>query len=195
MADTRDDDESRQLSWDEFPGPPCYAPREVDGALASLCKIRDKRSANEAYNRVLFAVGNNHRGTLYPAAAAAAPRVLEIALAGEGIVRTTALDVVMDLLLFSAEPGFEIFEWLDGSSADVKDEIKKSIQEEEEKLFGILVDQREQEKDRLIALSILDLVAVDPSRVVSVARIVLAQGNAAQDLIKACRETLTEHDA
>jgi hypothetical protein len=66
MTDTRDGDESRQLSWDQFPGPPDYAPREVEAALASLSKAHDRRSANDAYNRVLFAVGNNHRGTLYP---------------------------------------------------------------------------------------------------------------------------------
>lgn len=194
MTDNPDDDESRQISWDEFPGPPYYAPREVDGALASLRTVHDKRSANDAYNRILFAVGNNHRGTLYPAAAAAAPKVLEIALSGEGIVRTTALDVVMDLLLFAAEPGFEKFKRVDGLNGDVKDEIKTSIRQEEERLVGLVLDKREQEKERLIAISILELAA-DPSRVVPVARMVLAQGDAGQDLLNVCREILTEHDA
>jgi hypothetical protein len=114
---------------------------------------------------------------------------------GEGLVRTTALDVVMDLLLFVPEPGFQTFERLHGSTADVAEDIKTSIRKREERLSGILEDQREQEKDRVLALSSLELATVERSRIVSVARVVLARGDEGPDLVKACRETLAERNA
>ncbi len=82
-----------------------------------------------------------------------------------------------------------------GSTADVTEDIKTPIRQRERRLSAILEDWRAQEKDRVLALSILELVTFERSRIVSVARIVLARGDEGPDLVKACRETLAERNA
>jgi hypothetical protein len=63
-----------------------------------------------AYRRVLFAIGNDHKGSYYPAALCAVPLLVRVAATCPGWPRYLALEVLTDLLIsFGPEPGYEEF--------------------------------------------------------------------------------------
>jgi hypothetical protein len=95
------------IDWASFEGPKWYRPSEVPSSLRAMMNASSEEDARHAYNRVLSAVGNNHAGTIYPAAAEAVPFILETALRGTQWPRWSALEVLIELLSFDAEPGFE----------------------------------------------------------------------------------------
>jgi hypothetical protein len=95
------------VDWESFGGPEWYRPSDVPNALRALTSVLTEDDAQSAYNRVLFAVGNNHAGTIYPAALGAVPFILEIALRGSGWSKRSAIEVLIELVSFEAEPGFE----------------------------------------------------------------------------------------
>jgi len=95
------------VDWARFEGPPWYRPDEVPVALRALAGAVSPEAGRAAYDAVLFAIGNNHAGRLYPAAAAAVPFVVEVATTGHGYSRYAALDILIDVLsAFEAEDGF-----------------------------------------------------------------------------------------
>jgi hypothetical protein len=83
------------VDWAAFPWPP---PGDVDRAriLAALRAVVDATPAtwNEAATMVRFAVGNEHRGTVYPAAVAMTEQLLAVAERYPGTARWVALSVL-----------------------------------------------------------------------------------------------------
>lgn len=51
------------ISWDDLPQPEWNGPSEVPKALRAIATIANQRDAQDAYNRFLYALGNNHAGT------------------------------------------------------------------------------------------------------------------------------------
>ena len=82
------------IAWDQFPGPEQYEPDSVVPSLHRLAAAQTFDEAEAAYTNVLFAVGNNHAGTLYPASQAALPFVLAIGLEGNGWAKWGALQTL-----------------------------------------------------------------------------------------------------
>jgi hypothetical protein len=106
------------VAWASIPGPRYYDPREAEKAFAYLadpeCDVQRAGSA------IRFAVGNDHRGTLYPAAAAAAGLLAGLVLAGPGRPREVALGVLLDWWgVFYPEPGYESFTNASGEAVDL----------------------------------------------------------------------------
>src|SRR5262245_50085023 len=97
------------VDWERFPGPEDYQPAAVPPALEALRNATDEASGQKAYHRVLYAVGNNHRGTLYPAAVAVVGIVFEVARTGSETAKAAALETAVELASFCPEPGFETF--------------------------------------------------------------------------------------
>lgn len=95
-----------ETNWREFAGPSDYHPDVVEAALRSLDDVKDERSMWAAYHRVLFAVGNNHSGTLYPAALPAMTRVAEHLWSECEWVRRAAGETLVELLAFEFHPDF-----------------------------------------------------------------------------------------
>lgn len=73
-------------------------PGEVAAALKSLAFAESDGAATEAYHRVLFAVGNDHRGSYFPIVLDAVPYLGEILATGTDRVRARTLDVLIDLV-------------------------------------------------------------------------------------------------
>ncbi len=95
------------VDWAGYRGTEWYKPSEVPPALRALAAATDEATAHDAYNRVLFAIGNNHAGTLYTAAAAALPFVVAIAIQGARWPRWGALEVLIDAHAFAPDLGCE----------------------------------------------------------------------------------------
>jgi hypothetical protein len=78
-----------------------------------------------AYDRMLFAVGNNHAGCLYPAAVPAAPLLTRIVRDHSGWSRWATLEILIEFLAFDATPA----EFTDpaGSLINVKEAVLATV--------------------------------------------------------------------
>lgn len=97
---------NEETDWRHFPGPSDYHPEEVEPALRSIGSVTDEKSMWAAYNRVLFAVGNNHAGALYAAALPAVARVAKHLTSEGPWVRRAAGEILTELLAFEFHPDF-----------------------------------------------------------------------------------------
>jgi hypothetical protein len=99
----------RLVRWEQYAGPDLYRPGELVEALielASLDQCRAGHGLENNVNKVLFAVGNNHAGTYYPAILEAADIFIEIEQeSGVPAARACARAVLNELHYFSAEVG------------------------------------------------------------------------------------------
>jgi hypothetical protein len=93
MLDTVDQIESspRQRPADGRPG-------EIAGALRALAFAASDDTAQSAYHRVLFAIGNDHGGSYFPIVLDVVPFLGEILESGTRRSRARTLDVLIDLV-------------------------------------------------------------------------------------------------
>lgn len=104
--------------WSEIPGPEYYSPNAVEIAFESL--LDPAVHAKDAAASLRRAVGNDHAGTLYPAAVAATVRLIRIIESHPGKQREIALSVLLDWWgMFQAEPGYEVFIGADGEAVEL----------------------------------------------------------------------------
>lgn len=78
--------------------PPDARSGEVAAALRALAFATSDGAAEDAYHRVLFAVGNDHRGSYFPIVLDAVPFLGEILVGGTRCVRARTLDLLIDLV-------------------------------------------------------------------------------------------------
>ncbi|MCP4356038.1 MAG: hypothetical protein GY793_10525 [Proteobacteria bacterium] len=95
MIDTK---KIEAIDWTQYSGPEYYEPDKVPQALNQLLCLHKEEHSSKTYNRVLFAIGNNHAGTYYPAVIAAIRIIIDIALNSElEVARNCSLDMMTDL--------------------------------------------------------------------------------------------------
>ncbi len=111
----------RTVNWSDFVGPAAYDPSRVEQALAELSHADSHDAAQSAYNSVLSAVGNNHAGTMYPAAVELAAILREVRRHEAGTWPAwAATEVLTDLReSFVPEPGYETIQLPSGVTCDV----------------------------------------------------------------------------
>lgn len=180
-----------EIDWTQLPGPKWYKPTSVPKAFHALLLADDEASAREACNDMLFAVGNNHAGSLYPAAAVAVHEVLRIAEERTGWVRSAALDILSLLVEFGAEPDFATFQRADGSVIDVELEIVLAVCHAAPFFLHVLGDGDMPVLDRIHALLVLDSGHVGPERISEVVSKVLL-ASPPSELERACTAYLDD---
>ena len=137
-----------RVAWAALPRPEWSGPEEIPEALRQLAASATEDEGRAAYSRVLFAFGNNHGGTYYPAVLEALPFLGEILRSEEPWPRSTTLDILIDLAVsFEPEPGFELVE-LDGGGAKqlatlVREEIEALLPAVREVAEGSPPESRE----------------------------------------------------
>lgn len=95
--------------------PPENPPERVDAELRRLIQCTPE-TEQAAYNGVLYAVGNNHRGTYYPVVVPVIGLLGQVLREGSTAARETTLNVLVDLVSsFAPEPGFETIEGAEGT--------------------------------------------------------------------------------
>jgi hypothetical protein len=134
------------LDWVEPGGPNDRQSEEVRLAFRCVSAAADHTAAETAKNMMLFAVGNNSGGTVYPIAAPAAAALVRYVRACSGWPRWTCLEVLIDLLRCCAEPGW----------SDPKPGIEAAISSVAEMLERIMLDDEEFNEIRRAALEVLE---------------------------------------
>lgn len=82
---------------DDYPQPEWNDPGSVRTALEAIQRAHDEPSANEACDRLLWAVGNNHSGTFYPVVLAALPQLERILIHGGAWSQWASMESLIDL--------------------------------------------------------------------------------------------------
>lgn len=85
------------LALHDFPQPEWNDSSSVDTALDALRRAHDKPSADEAYDRFLWAMGNDHAGTFYPVVLAVLPQIEQILASGSAWSQRAAMESLIDL--------------------------------------------------------------------------------------------------
>ena len=136
------------VRWDLEVQPPANAKDEVGASLRALA-VASPDTSQEAYSRMLYALGNNHAGTYYPVALAAVPFLGAILRGGGPTARLRTLDVLVDLIgSFAPEPGFEIVETPSGLRL-LRDALKEKVLELATQIERLKVDASSAEEAKL----------------------------------------------
>ena len=112
--------------WDQYDGPDSYMPSTVAPALKALLSATSQESARVAYHRTLSAIGNNHAGTMYPAAIGVTAWLRLVRDTAESEwARWAAVEVLTDLTeSFVAEPRFETTRTPSGERCNVVEKVR-----------------------------------------------------------------------
>ncbi|WP_432121914.1 hypothetical protein [Streptomyces sp. S1] len=107
------------VEWGAVPGPPgWYEPERVAPGLRVLSGASNLVRAAEAGSLLgCGGIVHDHSGTVFPAAALAAPLLLDIARRGHPAARDTALVLLDEALCFRPHPGYERLAAPDGTAA------------------------------------------------------------------------------
>ncbi|MGV9294765.1 hypothetical protein [Amycolatopsis sp. NPDC003676] len=114
--------------WHALPGPTWYRPAEAAAAARDLAKSASADDAASAVRRLVAAVGNDHGGTLYPAAIPAVRILLGVVRDRPGKPRIAALNTLLDWWgCFVPEPGYDSYRGHDGQPVDLIDAVEREI--------------------------------------------------------------------
>lgn len=113
-----------EVDWSREAQPTWNAPDEIVRALRAIAEATAE-SRDDAYSRMLYALGNNHAGTYFPIVLQVVPFLGEILRDGSEAARLVTLDVLVDLLgSFAPEAGYEVIATPDGDRS-LRDLLKE----------------------------------------------------------------------
>ncbi|MEW9554547.1 hypothetical protein [Nonomuraea sp. NPDC050783] len=116
------------VDWAAIPGPKWYSPQCVVEAFRAL--MRTTWADKDRGGGIRSVVGNDHAGTLYPAAVAGTDVLLHVISTCPGAPRNTALCVLLDWWgCFQPEPGFEAYTDQDGHRVEVIPAIMQRVEQ------------------------------------------------------------------
>jgi hypothetical protein len=155
-----------EVDWAAYPGPPEYNPKEVPVALRALGGATDQAEAQAAYHQFLFAVGNNHRGTLYACAPVTVPCLVAFVREGSPWAKWAAIQCLTDAFTFGPH---------DEASAGAPEAFRATVAEQAAGLLlTLLADPTEREDLREDALGLLDDIPAVERRLVPIVDEILA---------------------
>ncbi|MET8864359.1 hypothetical protein ABZW11_15580 [Nonomuraea sp. NPDC004580] len=124
------------VDWAAIPGPRWYQPETVADAFTAL--LRGAGNDLNSGSGIRSTLGNDHAGTLYPAAVAGTDVLLKIVTEHPGVPRQAALWVLLDWWgCFLPEPGYEVYTGRDGNTIDVIAAIIERVRQTVETLEAI----------------------------------------------------------
>jgi len=123
------------VNWNEFGGSSFYKSEGISNTLIALARVGEQLQnvdvdrfdeeeakllySTEVTNNLLSAIGNNHRGSYYPATRKALPFIIQIAIDGNYMIaKNNAIFTLIDLYHFSPECS-------DGSTSE--EELKEFV--------------------------------------------------------------------
>ena len=145
----------KTIDWAEYNGPEYFSPAEVVESLCQLVLLTEDHLRQTVYDRVLFAIGNNHAGTYYPVIREALDFILEVAVEGASeVARNCALDILTDLYLsFVPDTGMST----KFTAAGLKEFVEKRIKSYEPFFLEILRTEKESERNLKLIKGITDI--------------------------------------
>ncbi|AGM07134.1 hypothetical protein [Amycolatopsis keratiniphila] len=146
------------VDWFAVPGPAWYRPEAAAGAVQDLAVAVSADGAALAVGRLVDAVGNDHRGTLYPAAAPAVNVLLKVIHNLPGKPRIEALGVLLDWWgCFAPEPGYTLQDD-DGRPVEVTEAVEREIRDAADVLRTVAGDWSDGSPARKMAKDLLALL-------------------------------------
>src|SRR5580698_6014032 len=140
--------------WMRAPGPPGYEPARARAAAEALTRAASPGQASRAVADLRFAVSNDHRGSLYPAAVPAAgvfPRVIGTM---PGSPREEALSALLDWWgTFRPEPGFETYDDPVTGTAEITEGIMRQVRDAVPVLRRVAEEQSGRHRRDVTAIS------------------------------------------
>jgi hypothetical protein len=128
--------------WTQIPGPPGYEPAGARAAEAALTRAASPGHARQAVADLRFAVSNDHRGSLYPAAVPAVSLLLRVIGTMPGGPREEALSALLDWWgTFRPEPGFETYDDPVAGTAEITVGIMRQVRDAVPMLRGVAEEQ------------------------------------------------------
>lgn len=111
MGDKSFKEKVNSIDWTKYLGPEYHDPEKMDffpdelpNILIRLSRYDESEDGNAFHSEMLFAFGNNHRGTYYPAALEAIDLIIEIQKYSESkAARNCATCMLNDLYYFQLE--------------------------------------------------------------------------------------------
>jgi len=148
-----------EIAWSALAQPRGNDPDAIPMALASLANSDSRDEALRAYHRVLYAIGNDHAGTYYPAVLETIPFLGEIVDGGSDAAREGALDALIDLVgSFCPDPGFETVTTPQASTSDLKALVLLSVRELRALVQVAATSSSEQSRSGQLARDLLALL-------------------------------------
>ncbi|RSN19900.1 hypothetical protein DL990_40755 [Amycolatopsis sp. WAC 01416] len=147
------------VDWFAVPGPTWYRPEAAAGAVRDLAASVSADGAALAVGRLVDAVGNDHRGTLYPAAVPAVSVLLRVIRDLPGKPRIEALGVLLDWWgCFAPEPGYASTQDDDGLPVEVTEAAERQIRTSADVLRTVAGDWSDGSPARKMAKDLLALL-------------------------------------
>jgi len=133
-------DELQRVSWGSFAQPDWNESDTVPQALLSVANASSNGEAASAYDKMLYALGNNHAGTYYPFVVPTLAFLAQIVAQCGSFAREAALDVLVDLLgAFHPEPGYEWVTGADGAVKDLRELVREGVSQMSS-ILGVVTD-------------------------------------------------------
>lgn len=96
------------LNLNDYPLPEWSDADSIAAALDDISHAHDEVSANDAYDKLLWAVGNNHAGHFYPVVLAVLGQLQQLLESADPWGQHAVMESLIDLGgSFAAEPGYE----------------------------------------------------------------------------------------
>jgi len=149
-------EEIATYAWSNYAGPTYYEPTEVIEALIALITL-DREDLNQAtYDKVLFAIGNNHAGTYYPVIEKALTYIINVARhSASEVARNCSFAVLIDLYA-SFEP--ELGSYNKITADELENKVKKAIESMQDSLRAIRHSISESDRNKQLVSALLDLI-------------------------------------
>jgi hypothetical protein len=140
--------------WMQAPGPPGYEPARARAAAEALTRAASPGQASRAVADLRFAVSNDHRGSLYPAAVPAAGIFLRVIGTMPGSPREEALSALLDWWgTFRPEPGFETYDDPVAGTAEITEGIMRQVRDAVPVLRRVAEEQSGRRRRDVTAIS------------------------------------------
>jgi len=145
-----------EFDWSTYSGPEYYKPENVPQTLIELLELDDENLNSSVYNKVLFAIGNNHGGTYYPAIEKALKYIIATALNGNSeIARSCSLNILIDLYA-SFDPELGNYNYI--SFEELKVKVKQEIESISFDLEAFSSNLIESSRNKNLAIELLECI-------------------------------------
>lgn len=149
--------------WAAFAQPEGNDGQSVPRALRALAACASKDDHYEAYNRMLYALGNNHAGTYCPAVLPAVAFLGEILERGGEWPRIVVLDVLTDLVgSFVPERGFDRVTTPEGETRALRDLLLERVSTLAPRVQAIAADPSRGAREDALAAELLEYLSHPP---------------------------------
>ena len=147
------------IAWRSRIAPAWNHAGSVPDALQKVGSADSSDAAERAYHEFLYAIGNNHAGMYYPVVLDTVPFLASFLEANESS-RETVLDIVIDLLgSFEPEVGYDVVDTGDGTTADLRILLHRSMASLHPKLEALSSDASSPTRTREMARDALALLS------------------------------------